>query len=208
VVEVARLESVYRFIAYPGFESPSLRQGFIRPPLMEAFSFALQIQSALFNFVFPDISPFDRLGKRMGQQLHFAPCGDLRCALLDIQVDAVASGQASSSAKTERNGLTAIRLCVCVEISFIGTTSNMYRSRSAPMLFARSITPIRSAHSLYASVVNNQVEMCASRPTLPRCQWGLGNNRRRGRIATSSAIRGFQASVRVAFSAPQFGSIG
>jgi hypothetical protein len=26
VVEVARLESVYRFIAYPGFESPSLRQ--------------------------------------------------------------------------------------------------------------------------------------------------------------------------------------
>jgi hypothetical protein len=27
VVEVARLESVYRFIAYRGFESPSLRQG-------------------------------------------------------------------------------------------------------------------------------------------------------------------------------------
>ena len=26
MVEVARLESVYRFIAYPGFESPSLRQ--------------------------------------------------------------------------------------------------------------------------------------------------------------------------------------
>ena len=28
MVEVARLESVYRFIAYPGFESPSLRQDF------------------------------------------------------------------------------------------------------------------------------------------------------------------------------------
>ena len=27
MVEVARLESVYRFIAYRGFESPSLRQG-------------------------------------------------------------------------------------------------------------------------------------------------------------------------------------
>ena len=26
MVEVARLESVYRFIAYQGFESPSLRQ--------------------------------------------------------------------------------------------------------------------------------------------------------------------------------------
>ncbi len=28
MVEVARLESVYRFIAYRGFESPSLRQGY------------------------------------------------------------------------------------------------------------------------------------------------------------------------------------
>ena len=32
MVEVARLESVYRFIAYRGFESPSLRQGFMRLP--------------------------------------------------------------------------------------------------------------------------------------------------------------------------------
>jgi hypothetical protein len=38
VVEVARLESVYRFIAYPGFESPSLRQKQLKAPMNGAFS--------------------------------------------------------------------------------------------------------------------------------------------------------------------------
>jgi hypothetical protein len=42
VVEVARLESVYRFIAYRGFESPSLRQGYKnkKPPSGGFFVFA------------------------------------------------------------------------------------------------------------------------------------------------------------------------
>ena len=37
MVEVARLESVYRFIAYPGFESPSLRQDNKKSRLRAAF---------------------------------------------------------------------------------------------------------------------------------------------------------------------------
>jgi hypothetical protein len=37
VVEVARLESVYRFIAYPGFESPSLRQKQQKAPMTGLF---------------------------------------------------------------------------------------------------------------------------------------------------------------------------
>ena len=41
MVEVARLESVYRFIAYRGFESPSLRQDLRKAPLVGAFSILL-----------------------------------------------------------------------------------------------------------------------------------------------------------------------
>ena len=48
MVEVARLESVYRFIAYPGFESPSLRQEQEKwPPLRVAIFFVLDGESGI-----------------------------------------------------------------------------------------------------------------------------------------------------------------
>jgi hypothetical protein len=48
VVEVARLESVYRFIAYPGFESPSLRQEQEKwPPLRVAIFFVLDGETGI-----------------------------------------------------------------------------------------------------------------------------------------------------------------
>ena len=46
MVEVARLESVYRFIAYPGFESPSLRQDTNAKATFE-WLFALETVTAL-----------------------------------------------------------------------------------------------------------------------------------------------------------------
>jgi hypothetical protein len=48
VVEGARLESVYRLIAYPGFESPSLRQEQEKwPPLRVAIFFVLDGETGI-----------------------------------------------------------------------------------------------------------------------------------------------------------------
>ena len=50
MVEVARLESVYRLIAYRGFESPSLRQEFKSLKLNDFLRKAASVSGRLFLF--------------------------------------------------------------------------------------------------------------------------------------------------------------